>query len=154
MAAITDPNQDKILEEVIVQLNLPPPGLNSWEIAFSRELDRDEDGLILWWHRNPERKHWSVRIPVPGFDNYYPDFVVGIRDRSKGDGILLVETKERINDADGLAQAKTQVKHSVYGKPMMLYWKDKKDWMIIEYDEEKEQNISDRVFRMGLTKTY
>ena len=131
-----------------------PTDLNSWEVAFSRELDRDEDDLVLWWHRNPERKQWSVRIPVPGFDNYYPDFVVGIRDRNKNDGVLLIETKERINDADGLGQAKTQVKHPVYGKPMMLYWKDKKDWMIIEYDEGKEQNIIDRVFRSSLMKTY
>ena len=131
-----------------------PTDLNSWEVAFSRELDHDEDDLILWWHRNPERKQWSVRIPVPGFDNYYPDFVVGIRSRNKSDSVLLVETKERINDADGLGQAKTQVKHPVYGKPMMLYWKDKKDWMIIEYDEVREQNVIDRVFRSSLMKTY
>jgi len=131
-----------------------PADMNSWEKAFARELDNDEDGIVLWWHRNQVRKKWAVRIPVPGFDNYYPDFIVGLHSRQKGKGILLVETKERINDPDGLAQAKTQVSHPVYGNPMMLYWKDKEEWMIVEYDENKDQNISDRVFRPNIMKTY
>lgn len=40
---------------------------------------------------------------------------------------LLVETKVRINDPDGLAQAKTQVVYPEYGRPMMLYWRDQKE---------------------------
>ena len=131
-----------------------PSDMGGWEKPFTQVLDQDSTGIVKWWHRNPDRKKYSVAIPVPGYDNYYPDFIVGVNDRQHGEGILLIETKERINDTDGLAQAKTQVQHPAYLKPMMLYWKDQRDWFTVKYEENTGKNILDRIFRKELLQTY
>jgi hypothetical protein len=65
--------------------------LNRWEGAFAEILDDEE--TILWWHRNPDRKSYSVGIPIAGYspkqNNFYPDFVVRVKGRTKGeDGIF------------------------------------------------------------------
>ena len=129
-----------------------PADLGSWEVPFAEMLDEDSSGAVLWWHRNPDRKPYSVAIPVPGYNNYYPDFIVGVKDRVLGEGLLLVETKERYTDE--LATAKTQVSHPSYKKPMMLYWKNLKEWHTVEYSEDKGKNELDRIFRTSIMKTY
>lgn len=129
-----------------------PADLGSWEVPFAEMLDEDSSGTILWWHRNPDRKPYSVAIPVPGHNNYYPDFIVGVKDRTIGEGLLLVETKERYTDE--LAEAKTQVSHPSYKKPMMLYWKNLKEWHTVEFDEDKGKNVLDRIYRISIMKTY
>ena len=131
-----------------------PDDLGPWEKSFAEVLDGDTSDTVLWWHRNPSRKRYSISIPVPGFDNYYPDFAVGVRDRRKGNGLILVETKERINDADGLAHAKAQSHHPLYLRPLMLYLKDGRDWHTVEYDADTGKNILDRLFRVSLLKSY
>lgn len=129
-----------------------PADLGSWEVPFAEMLDADSSGAVLWWHRNPDRKPYSVAIPVPGYNNYYPDFIVGVKDRVLGEGLLMVETKERYTDE--LAAAKTQVSHPSYKKPMMLYWKNLKEWYTVEYSEDKGKNELDRIFRASIMKTY
>jgi hypothetical protein len=48
--------------------------LNSLEQAFARALD--EADFVLWWHRNPDKKPYSVRVVRAEHDHYfYPDFV-------------------------------------------------------------------------------
>lgn len=129
-----------------------PSDLNKWEKKFAERLDDDATGTVKWWHRNPVHKPSSVFIPVPGFNNYYPDFIVGVYDRQIGDGIILVETKNFYND--DLSIAKTQVVHPIYDRPMMLYRKDKRDWYTVEYDREKTKNILDKIFETELLSTY
>lgn len=129
-----------------------PNDLNNWEMKFAERLDEDGTGTVKWWHRNPVHKASSVFIPVPGFDNYYPDFIVGVHDRAIGAGIILVETKNFYND--DLSIAKTQVMHPTYDRPMMLYRKDNRDWHTVEYDKEKAKNILDRIFETQMLKAY
>lgn len=132
-----------------------PPDLNGWEREFADYLDNDVTGTILWWHRNPPRKKFSVSLPLPGLSAaFYPDFVVGIKDRRKGNGILLVETKREINDQKGTAQVKAQARHPAYGKVMMIYWEKEREWQIVEYDEVKDSNYLDRALRPELFVTY
>lgn len=131
-----------------------PNDLNQWELNFVKELDNDQSNIILWWHRNPPRKNYSVRIPIPDQFDYYPDFIVGVRDRKKGEGILLVEIKNQYNDPTGNAQAKAQVEHPVYKKPIMLYWKNSDEWFTIEYDSRTNANVLDRIFRLELMQSY
>ena len=114
--------------------------LNDWERSFAELLDRDAKGNVLWWHRNPVRKPWSIAIPLAGFDNFYPDFVVGVRIRTHiRDGILLIETKERATDMESLAEAKTRARHPAYGRTVMLYL-DGSRWRVVDYDEAREKN--------------
>ncbi len=130
-----------------------PEGLNTWEVAFGELLDADLSGTVLWWHRNPSQKPYSVCTPLPGQirqNNYYPDFVVGIKGRARPDNILLVETKRVLNDEEGNARAKAQIEHPDYKKVMMLYWEREERWMVVEYDATQDRNVPDRVWRTGL----
>ena len=131
-----------------------PDDLNSWERPFAEVLDNDLSGTVLWWHRNPVRKLWSVSMPLPGQNDFYPDFVVGVKGRNRGQGILLVETKREINDERRNALIKAQAIHPEYGKVMMLYWEAGRQWQVVEYDPATDKNRLDRVLRMELLAVY
>jgi type III restriction enzyme len=118
-----------------------PADLNDWERSFAELLERDARAEVLWWHRNPVRKPWSIAIPLAGFDNFYPDFVVGVRLRTHiRDGVLLVETKERATDMESLAEAKTRARHPAYGRTVMLYL-DGTRWRVVDYDDARDRNV-------------
>jgi type III restriction enzyme len=125
-----------------------PPGMNSWEQAFVEQLDRDPDGVVLWWHRNEPHKPWSVATTLPSGGLFFPDFLVGIRDRAKPDHVLLVDTKRAIND-DLNAKVKSVVEHQAYGRTAILFLEEKKRWMTVRYDEMKDKNELDSVFRLS-----
>ena len=128
--------------------------LNSWERPFAEYLDNDLTGSVLWWHRNPPRKPFSVSMPLPGQPDFYPDFVVGVHARTQGNGILLIETKRVINDQERNALVKAQAEHPDYGKVMMLYWEEKREWQVVEYDAKFDKNYLDRALRPELLVTY
>lgn len=131
-----------------------PDDLNTWERPFAEYLDNDLTGTVLWWHRNPPCKRFSVSMPLPGQPDFYPDFIVGIKDRTRGNGILLMETKRVINDQERNALVKAQAEHPDYAKVMMIYWEEKRDWQIVEYDPRTDKNYLDRVLRPELMVTY
>jgi len=90
--------------------------LNGEELAFAKALDRSD--FVAWWHRNPDRKPYSVRL-VRGEhrDFFHPDFVVCLEHYPGDDPIIrLVETKENVKDAARKA------KHvpAYYGKVLFL----------------------------------
>lgn len=90
--------------------------LNGPELAFAKALDRSD--FVLWWHRNPDRKPYSVRLVRGEHKNFfYPDFVVCLQ-HYPGDAALirLIETKEDVKDAARKA------KHvpNFYGKVLFL----------------------------------
>lgn len=89
---------------------------NSLESSFARALDTAD--FVLWWHRNPAKKQYSVRVVRAENDNYfYPDFVVCVKHNPADDPMpRLLETKEDTKDAARKA------KHSPasYGKVLFL----------------------------------
>lgn len=131
-----------------------PPDMNSWETAFASELDNDLTGTVLWWHRNPPRKPYSACLPLPGQPDFYPDFVVGIRDRRTPNGVALVEVKRVINEVTGNPQAKASAHHPEYGKVLMVYWRDNRDWMVVELDETSGRSFLDRILRIEMLRSY
>ncbi|NRR05511.1 DEAD/DEAH box helicase family protein [Brevibacillus sp. RS1.1] len=131
-----------------------PDDLNTWERPFAEYLDNDLTGTVLWWHRNPPRKPFSVTMPLPGQPDFYPDFIVGIKGRTHGNGILLIETKRVINDQERNALVKAQAKHPDYAKVMMVYWEHKEEWKVVEYDPVTDKNYLDRVLRTELLISY
>jgi sulfur transfer complex TusBCD TusB component (DsrH family) len=144
-------------EAVGARLNLYgvfPTDLNRWERAFAEILDNDLTGTVLWWHRNPDRKPFSVCVPVPGQPQFFPDFLVGVAGRPSTDHVLMIETKGQINDSKGNSVAKTQVKHPRYGRALMVHWQDEKEWRTVEFDRASGQNQLDRRFRIEDLKTY
>lgn len=70
-----------------------PTGLNETERKFAQLLETDTSNTINWWHRNEDRKPYSVGIVLPNGHHYFPDFIIGVNNRTRGEGILLVEIK-------------------------------------------------------------
>lgn len=135
-----------------------PSDLNEWEVEFAKLLDNDTSGTVLWWHRNPPRKKYSVAIVRPDGGRFFPDFLVGVKGRSVGkDGILLIETKHAIGSVD--SKIKAVIEHKDYGRALMIHWKDWHDSknrtaMTVTYDPAKDQNVLDAVFRCAAMPTY
>jgi hypothetical protein len=89
---------------------------NTLENAFSRALDSAD--YVLWWHRNPRNKPFSVRVVRAEHDNYfYPDFVVCIRHNPADEPMpRLLETKDDTKDA----ARKSRHSPESYGKVLFL----------------------------------
>ena len=130
-----------------------PADLNTWERPYAEYLDNTLD-TVLWWHRNQPRKPWAVCMPLPGQPQFYPDFIVGIKDRTRGNGILLMETKRDINDQENNAKIKAQAVHPDYKKVLMIYWEDKREWRVVEYNPKTDKNFLDRALRPELFASY
>jgi superfamily II DNA or RNA helicase len=99
------------------------------EIAFAKALDRAP--FVKWWHRNPDRKPYSVRL-VRGEHRYHfhPDFVVFV-EHYRGDTPLLrlIETKESTKDAAN----KSKRFSPFYGKVLFLT-ENKKELFAVNED--------------------
>jgi type III restriction enzyme len=103
--------------------------LNNEERDFAKALDRAD--FVKWWHRNPDRKPYSVRIVRAEHKNYfYPDFIVCL-EHFPGDEPLprLIETKENVKDAS----RKSKHVPARYGRVLFLT-KDQKRLRIVESD--------------------
>ncbi|SDM25912.1 Superfamily II DNA or RNA helicase [Oryzisolibacter propanilivorax] len=90
--------------------------INSLERDFARALDSAE--FVLWWHRNPDKKPWAVRVVRAEHSHYfYPDFVVCVV-HAPGAAPMqrLLETKQDTKDA----ARKAQRWPAVYGRVLFL----------------------------------
>jgi type III restriction enzyme len=109
------------------------PPMNNWEIEFARVLDSDDTDTVLWWHRNEPRKPWSINVLMENGQNFYPDFIIGIRDRAKEDNGLLADTKEAYQRTSELP--KLVAVHRTYGRVLILTkGNPKKVWEIANWD--------------------
>lgn len=128
-----------------------PSDLNAWERDFAIRLDNDVTGTVNWWHRNRPGRQESVCVPLPSGRGYYPDFVVGLHGRKKGDGVLLVETKERIYDP--LAEEKVEAEHKAYGRPLLLTLENGR-FLSVRFNPALRRNELDRVFSLDWAAGY
>lgn len=78
--------------------------LNTLEQTFASCLDEAE--FVHWWHRNPDKKPYSVRVVRAEHEHYfYPDFVVCVTHESGEPPMQrLIETKQDTKDAFNKAQ--------------------------------------------------
>lgn len=91
-------------------------GVNEEEREFIRSLERDDH--VVWWHRNPPRKPWSVRLVRSEHRNYFhPDFIVCLEYPIGQEAeVRLVETKESTKDASRKARRTPKI----YGKVLFV----------------------------------
>ena len=103
--------------------------VNLEEREFIAALDRED--AVLWWHRNPDRKPWSVRLVRSEHGNYfYPDFGVCLQRVGDADTMTrLIETKESTKDASRKARRVPKI----YGK-VMFVTKDNQQLRIVNDD--------------------
>ncbi len=90
--------------------------LNGEEREFAKALDRAD--FVEWWHRNPDRKPYAVRLVRGEHQNYFhPDFVVCLSHLPGDEPVArLIETKENVKDA---ARKARRIPKS-YGKVLFL----------------------------------
>lgn len=126
-----------------------PYDLNRDEIAFAELLDSDLSGTVEWWHRNEPRKPWSIGLILPNGAQYFPDFVVKVKGRAVGDGLLPVEIKgdHILNSSD--TQDKMIASHQLYRRPMMLTREDDGRFMTIRQNDNGKNDL-DQIFRLDL----
>ena len=127
----------------VMPLDLNPP-----ERKFADLLDADTSGTVLWWHRNEPRKPWSVALVLPGGERYFPDFIIGVKDRIKGGGLLLAEIKGDfiLNNDDTLEKARAV--HKFYGTPLLLSQKTNGQFWIARYIAAANRVERDQAFRV------
>lgn len=130
-----------------------PPDLNRDEMAFAEMLDSDLSGAVEWWHRNEPRKPWSIGLILPSGAQYFPDFVVKVKGRTLGEGLLLAEIKgdHLLNSGDTLD--KVLASHKFYKRPVMLMQEDSGRFMTIRQDANGK-NVPDQIFRLDLMVGY
>lgn len=131
-----------------------PPDLNRDEAAFAELIDSDTSGTVEWWHRNEPHKPWSVGIVRPNGAQYFPDFLVKVNGRTRGDGLLLVEIKgdHILNKPDDLDKSVSE--HKIYKRPMMLVREESGRYMTVEFREAQGKNELDRLFQLDLMKHF
>jgi len=109
------------------------PQMNNWEIEFAQVLDSDDTNTVLWWHRNEPKKPWSINVLMENGQNFYPDFIIGIRERATEDCGLLSDTKEAYQPTSELP--KLVAEHRTYGRVLILTkGNPKKIWEIAKWD--------------------
>ena len=59
-----------------------------------------------------------------------------------------------INDQERNALVKAQASHPDYGRVMMLYWEERREWRVVEYDSRSDRNFLDRALRPELLAAY
>ncbi|MEZ5608126.1 MAG: DEAD/DEAH box helicase family protein [Burkholderiaceae bacterium] len=90
--------------------------INSLERDFARALDGAD--FVHWWHRNPDKKPYAVRVVRAEHAHYfYPDFVVCVEHQAGSAPLQrLLETKQDTKDA----ARKAQHWPAAYGKVLFL----------------------------------
>jgi superfamily II DNA or RNA helicase len=147
---------EELPKEIISETYLPtsrsniygvhPPDLNNWEKEFAEKLDSDTHGIVLWWHRNPSRKPYSVSVMLPSGAGFYPDFIVGVNGRDTSDHALLADTKHAF---DTYAETpKSDAHHDAYGKVLILHKDGTQRWMTVGYREGDPKPILDAPLTM------
>ena len=84
--------------------------------AWASALDGAD--FVYWWHRNPDKKPWAVRVVRAEHAHYfYPDFVVCVEHAPGATPLQrLLETKQDTKDA----ARKAQHWPAAYGKVLFL----------------------------------
>ena len=118
-----------------------PPGMNNWERVFADFLDADMSGKLLWWHRNLPHKSWSVRLLLTSGKGFFPDFIIGIKDRPKPNGALLVDTKYAFDTAR--EAPKILADHGEYGRVLIVHKTGEKRWAKVRFDENGKPVLGD-----------
>lgn len=131
-----------------------PPDLNNDELAFATLLDGDTSETVEWWHRNEPGKSYSVGLVLPDGKGYFPDFIVKVNGRSKGDGILLVEVKGEFLINSNNTPDKAQASHGIYRQPLMVMLEKSGRWMTLRFNEKTDKLEPDAVFRLDAMTEY
>jgi superfamily II DNA or RNA helicase len=129
-----------------------PPNLNTWETDFSNLLDSDISGGVLWWHRNPVNKPWSVKVLLVDGRGFYPDFIVGIHNRRTESNGLLADTKYAYETTKELP--KILAEHASYGRVLILSKNQNRQWAIAHLEAATGRPVLGAAFKLADAAAY
>jgi hypothetical protein len=129
-----------------------PGDLNNWERHFAQHLDNAGAETILWWHRNPPNKSWSVNVLLPDGRGFYPDFIIGVDGRKTEDAALLIDTKFAIHQPE--ASDKIGALHGAYGNVLILYREGADRWLTVNRDPNTQKVRLGNEFRFSDARGY
>ena len=130
-----------------------PPGMNTWETQFGKYLDGDDSNVVLWWHRNPARKGWSINVLLESGKGFFPDFIVGINQRPTQDGGLLADTKFHYDAHNEMP--KILAEHASYGRVLIVSRANENShWQIARYDRDHNNASLGAPFQLISAKGY
>jgi len=129
-----------------------PSDLNKEERDFAEFIDGDTTGTVKWWLRNRENTKWATRIVLPTGRRFFPDFIVGVTNRSTPDSIALVEIKD--DGMTGRLQAdanlmKIRVQHQEYKNVFWTYRADQGIWARVRYDDGLNRIVPQGAFKIA-----
>ncbi len=104
----------------------PPSMGEEDEFDFAMLLDTEPE--IEWWYRNLPGKERTDNVGLyswSGGTGFYPDFVVKVKGRTEGDGVVLVEVKGPLREKT-TEKVKAAATHPKYGRVMMVSRNSKK----------------------------
>lgn len=125
----------------------PDNSMNKWERLFAEFLDRDPNGIVLWWHRNEPRKPWSVNVLRPSGKGFFPDFIIGINGRRTPEHVLMADPK-KFFQMDEEAE-KVWASHAEYGKALILIRNESNRWMAATWDDERKKAVAETEFHLS-----
>jgi superfamily II DNA or RNA helicase len=129
-----------------------PPGLNNWEREFGDLLDSNWNATVLWWHRNPVNKLWSIKVLLDDGRGFYPDFIVGIQNRKTENNGLLADTKEAYERSKEMP--KILAEHASYGRVLILSKNQNQQWAIVKVQPETGKAMLGDRFNLADAPTY
>lgn len=129
------------------------PPMNGWERSFAEHLDVDDTGKVLWWHRNEPHKPWSINVLMDNGRGFFPDFIVGVKERATEDNGLLTDPKEAYSRTKELP--KLAAEHAAYGKVLILTKENERErWEIATWDSSGEKPVIAGPFRIADAANY
>jgi hypothetical protein len=134
--------RDLLAEDGVLLVCINDENRSKLELLLDQALPGMRIGSFVW------------RCRTGGNDKgYFPDFMVKVKGRSKGDGILLIEVKGEFLINSLNTPDKALASHKLYRKPLMVM-QDSGRWMTLRYNEKTDKLEPDAVCRVDAMSEY
>ncbi len=88
-----------------------------------------------------------MRVLLADGRGFFPDFIVGIKDRPKEDGVLLTDTKYAFELHKEIP--KILAEHAAYGRVLLLHRTEDTQWAVVQFDSTSGRATLGNSFRIA-----
>lgn len=80
----------------------------------------DDNAQVIWWHRNPAKKPFSVGLAKADGTHFYPDFLARVAGVPTPDELVLIEVKGEGWLTDSKVMEDFNAEHPIYGNAVFV----------------------------------